>query len=221
MTIHPTETGTAILSREQKGWFGAFEGTEGAGKSTQIRFAAAALESSGYRVRLTAEPGGTELGRSLRTLLLEKRGWAPTAIAELFLYLADRTQHVTEVIEPALQEGAVVLTDRFSASTIAYQGYARGLDLDEIRRADRWARLGRTPDLNILLDCPVEIGLARARGNDRFHEELQVFHQAVRIGFLTMAADDPAHWRIIDTTLPKDQVHLQVMETLREYLPEP
>jgi dTMP kinase len=209
------------LSGKRKGWLIAFEGIEGAGKSTQIRLAAGALERSGHRVRTTAEPGGTDLGQNLRRLLLEKRDPSPTPLAELFLYLADRTQHVTEVIGPALEAGDIVLSDRFSASTIAYQGHARGLDLAEVTRADAWARLGITPDLNILLDSPVDIGLARARGNDRFHSELEAFHKRVRQGFLTLAAADPTRWQIVDTTQPEMEVHRRVMEALRERLPSP
>lgn len=209
------------MSGKRNGCLIAFEGTEGAGKSTQIRLAALALEKAGHRVTVTAEPGGTELGRTLRELLLGRRDPAPTALAELFLYLADRTQHITEVIVPALEAGEIVLSDRFSASTIAYQGHARGLDVEAVTRADSWARLGVTPGLNVLLDCPVGVGLARARGNDRFHAEIQTFHERVRQGFLILAAADPTCWRVIDATQPENEVHQQIMKALRECLPNP
>jgi dTMP kinase len=215
------QAGTGKLSAEGKGCLIAFEGIEGAGKSTQIRLAALALEEAGYRSRVTLEPGGTELGRALRELLLATRASAPTAVAELFLYLADRAQHVTEVIVPALQDGEIVLSDRFSASTIAYQGHARGLDIEAVTQADSWARQGVKPLLNVLLDCPVDTGLARARGNDRFHSEVRTFHEHVREGFLRLAAADPIRWRVIDATEPEHEVHVRIMKALRECLPNP
>ena len=192
----------------------AFEGTEGAGKSTQIGRAAEALRRDGQRVEITFEPGGTELGQQLRTLLLHAPA-APTALAELFLYLADRAQHVGQVIAPALAGGAVILSDRFSASTIAYQGYGRGLDLDAVTRADAWARGGVRPRLTILLDCPVRVGLQRARGHDRFHAELEAFHERVRHGFHAQAAAEPHAWRVVDATQSEDAVHGQVLAAIR------
>jgi dTMP kinase len=198
----------------------AFEGTEGAGKSTQLSRTADTLRSDGYRVVITAEPGGTALGARLRELLLHG-GEAPVPLAELFLYLADRAQHIGQVIEPALGGGAVVLTDRFSASTIAYQAYGRGLDLALVTQADAWARAGLRPHLTVLLDCPVRVGLARARGNDRFHAELEAFHQRVREGFRQQAAAAPAVWRVIDATQPESAVHQQVLAAIRPCLAAP
>lgn len=195
----------------------AFEGTEGAGKSTQIGRAAEVLQRDGHRVEVTLEPGGTALGRALRGLLLHGDD-APRPLAELFLYLADRAQHVGQVIAPALAAGAVVITDRFSASTIAYQGYARGLDLDAVTRADAWARDGLAADLTVLLDCPVRVGLQRARGDDRFHAEMEAFHERVRQGFHAQVAADPAGWRVIDATLPEHAVHEQVLAAIRACL---
>jgi len=200
------------------GRFIVFEGPEGAGKTTQIRLAADALKGDGCAVRVTVEPGATMLGRQVRRLLLEKNDRVPTPTAELFLYLADRAQHVAEVIRPALEAGEVVLSDRFHASTIAYQGYGRGLDVEEITRADRWARRDITPDLTILLDCPVREGLSRARGDDRFHAEDRAFHERVRAGFLHLAAADPTHWIRIDSTQPKDAVRKSVLEEIRRCL---
>ncbi len=192
----------------------AFEGPEGAGKSTQIGRAAAALRADGRTVEVTFEPGATALGGELRELLLQARRPLPAPLTELFLYLADRAQHVAEVIAPALAAGAVVLTDRYSASTIAYQGYGRGLDLEMVRNADRWARGALSPELNILLDCPVEIGLARARGSDRFHAEVAAFHERVRAGFHAQAAAAPATWRVIDSTQPADAVQAEVLRAV-------
>lgn len=192
----------------------AFEGPEGAGKSTQIARAAAALRAAGRTVEVTFEPGATALGGELRHLLLRVRGPLPTPVAELFLYLADRAQHVAELIAPALADGAIVLTDRYSASTIAYQGYGRGLDVDAVRRADQWARGAASPRLTILLDCPVHVGLARARGSDRFHAEVEAFHERVRAGFLAQAAAALAAWRVIDATQPADAVQAAVLQAI-------
>lgn len=192
----------------------AFEGPEGAGKSTQIARAAAALRAERHAVEPTFEPGATPLGRALREQLLQARTPTPTPLTELFLYLADRAQHVAEVIAPALARGVIVLTDRYSASTIAYQGYGRGLDLDAVRRADQWARGDVSPRLTILLDCPVRLGLARARGSDRFHAELEPFHERVRAGFLALAAAAPSAWCVIDATQPADAVHDAVLAAI-------
>ena len=200
----------------------AFEGPEGAGKSTQLQRLAAALRSDGWRVDTTAEPGGTVLGRELRQLLLHTRDSVPVPLAELFLYLADRAQHVEQLILPAIAAGAVVLTDRFSASTIAYQGYGRGLDLDLVTRADAWARGGLAPRLTLLLDCPVRIGLERARGeNDRFHAEEEAFHERVRAGFHALAAAEPGTWQTIDSTQPTETVHVAVLAAVRAALGTP
>jgi dTMP kinase len=200
---------------ERKGVLIAFEGTEGAGKSSHVRYAAQVLAREGHDVRVTAEPGGTPLGVKVRELVLHDREAAPTAMAELFLYLADRAQHVAQVVRPALAAGAVVLTDRYSASTIAYQSYGRGLDLEMVSRVDSWARSGLAAHMTVLLDCPVRVGLQRARGGDRFHAETDAFHERVRAGFLTLAAADAKAWCIIDASQPEDVVREQVMEAVR------
>jgi len=201
------------------GLFVAFEGTEGTGKSTHLQRAAEQLRADGKRVLTTAQPGGTALGRSLRAILLGRNEYVPVPLAELFLYLADRAQHVDEVVRPALAAGEVVLTDRYSASTIAYQGYARGLDLERVKSTDCWARGGLEPDLTIWLDCPVRIGLERAGQPDRFHAEAETFHERVRAGFAELAAGSP-RWRRIDATQPESEVYEQVMTALRSLLGE-
>lgn len=198
----------------------AFEGTEGSGKSTQLELAAAALRQEGHRVSTTVEPGGTSLGTQLRELLLAPRDPPPTPLAELFLYLADRAQHVTELIQPALARGDVVLTDRYSASTIAYQGYGRGLDLEAVRHADTWARAQLSPAITLLLDCPVQIGLARARGEDRFHAEEEAFHEQVRHGFLELAKSGGPAWQTIDSTARQSEVLAEVLSAIRPHLPK-
>jgi dTMP kinase len=174
--------------------FITFEGIEGCGKSTQARRLAAALGAL-----LTFEPGATELGRRIRPLLLEGGPIAPGA--ELLLFAADRAQHVAEVIRPALAAGKTVVCDRYLDSTLAYQGFGRGLGLDRIRALMETATGGLQPDATILLDCSVETGLARVgrRGaGDRFETEQKPFHEKVRQGFLTLAQAEPDRWVIVD-----------------------
>lgn len=205
----------------ERGRLIAFEGVEGAGKSTQLRLAADTLRAAGHRVVETREPGGTALGAEMRRLLMHVYDHPPLPLTELLLYLADRAQHVAELIVPALAAGSIVLTDRFSASTIAYQGYARGLDLDTVCRLDAVARQGVAPDLTVLLDCPVDDGLQRAHGDDRFHREQLDFHERVRTGFKTMAAHDPARYCVVDAAMSKDQVQGRVWEAIRRCLTQP
>lgn len=195
-----------------------FEGIEGSGKSTQIAAVAAILHASGRDVVQTREPGGTPLGTELRRIVMQAEGTPPTPLVELLLYIADRAQHVDEVIRPALAAGGIVLTDRFSASTIAYQGYARGLDLDLVLQLDALARNGVQPDLTVLLDCPVAIGLPRARGNDRFHLEEREFHERVRAAFLQFARDEPQRYCVVDTTQAREAVAEQVLAGVMECL---
>jgi dTMP kinase len=196
----------------------AFEGIEGAGKSTQLRLAAAALRTRGIPVVETREPGGTTLGREVRRILMHLPGTPPIPLAELLLYLADRAQHLSEVIVPAMTSGQVVLTDRFSASTIAYQGYARRLDLETVARLDAIVRQGVAPALTVLLDCPVEIGLGRARGDDRFHREAAAFHERVRNGLRSLADQNPDRYCVIDASRPREDVHEQVVAALQQCL---
>jgi len=195
----------------------AFEGIEGAGKSTHLRLAAGALRDQGLRVVETREPGGTPLGVELRRLLMDQPH-APAPWAELLLYLADRAQHLADVIEPALARGEVVLTDRFSASTIAYQGYARQLDIETVVRLDSTVRAGVTPALTVLLDCPVAIGLRRARGDDRFHREEAAFHERVRAAFLRFAQQEPERYCVIDASGSSEEVQQHVLVALRQCL---
>jgi len=196
---------------EARGHLIAFEGTEGTGKSTQIRLAAAALRRLGRTVCETREPGGTSLGVEIRRLVMHVEGDPPTPSTELLLYLADRTQHLDQIIRPALAAGTVVLTDRFSASTIAYQGYGRGLDLAMVIQLDTLARGGVTPDLTLVLDCPVEVGLRRALGDDRFHRADLAFHERVRRGFHELATQHADRFRIIDATRPIDAVAADIL----------
>lgn len=174
--------------------FITFEGVEGSGKSTQAARLADALKRAGHEVVTTREPGGTELGRKLRSILLEDDAPAPDAETELLLYLADRAEHVSRLIRPALERGAIVICDRFSDSTLAYQGYGRGLDPEMVTKMDAFARAGLIPGRTILLDLPVEEGLTRARATgpaDRLEQETIEFHRRVRHGFHEIAAAEP------------------------------
>jgi len=204
--------------------FVTFEGIEGSGKSTHLRHLATHLPTLGQVVVATREPGGTPAGTAIRRLLLDAEAVPLTALAELLLYCADRAQHVEEVIRPALAAGRVVLCDRFSESTLAYQGYGRGIDLQTVRSLDARARNGLTPTLTFLLDCPVAEGLARVRKRsgtqDRFEREVVAFHERVRDGFCTLAAAEPARFCVIDATEPADRVRERIIAEVERRLQE-
>ena len=195
--------------------FVSFEGGDGTGKTTQIHALERYLLEQGRSCLVTREPGGTALGKLIRQVLLEvgEQDIAPST--ELFLYLADRAQHVKQIIRPALGAGKIVLCDRYTDSTLAYQGYGRGIDLKLLGLFNDVADDGMRPHLTFLLDCPVTEGLARTsrRPNvagqpreDRFERETRDFHEKVRAGFLAMARAEPARFRVIDSSLPKDEV---------------
>lgn len=200
-----------------RGRFIALEGGEGSGKSTQ-----AALLAASIGALCTVEPGGTPVGERIRSIVLDP-GLAPLAArAEALLMAADRAQHVAEVIEPALAAGRHVVTDRFEGSSLAYQGYGRGLDLDELRRLSRWASGGLVPDLVVLLDVPVEVAAARLaeRGGalDRFEGEDGAFHERVAAGFRELAAADPERWVVVDGTGAVTEVARRVADACRARL---
>jgi dTMP kinase len=186
------------------------EGIDGAGKSTQVDHLASVLEQRGHRVVRTREPGATPLGRELRRMVLG-REIALTPEAELLLFLADRVEHVATVIRPALAAGAIVVCDRFSDSTIAYQGYGHGQDLERVRRWDAESRNGLSPHLTLLLDCPVELGAERRhRESDRYQALDRDFHERVRRGFLEQAAAAPGRVHRIDARRPRAAVSADV-----------
>ena len=190
--------------------FITFEGPEGAGKSTALRAVAAGLRERGERVVETREPGSGEVGKAIRAILLHGGDLEPRA--ELLLFLADRAQHMTAIVRPALARGEIVLCDRHADSTFVYQGVARGLDPEFVRAGNLFATGGLVPDLTLLFDLPAEVGLARLQNPDRMDALPLAFHQKVRRGFLDLAAAEPGRFRILDATSDPETV---VAEALR------
>lgn len=187
------------------GRFITVEGIEGVGKSTNLAFVQARLEALGQTVVLTREPGGTELGEAVRGLLLDHRNDAMGDDTELLLMFAARAQHLAEVIRPAMARGDWVLCDRFTDATYAYQGGGRGVARERIAALEAWVQDGLRPDLTLLLDVPVDVGLARAgkRGAlDRFERERTDFFERVRTAYLALAEAEPARFRVIDASRP-------------------
>jgi dTMP kinase len=187
--------------------FITFEGIEGCGKTTQLRLLARRLEGDSHSVTVTREPGGCPIADQIRNILLDADNHAITPLTELLLYAAARAQHMCEVVTPALEAGGIVLCDRFTDATIAYQGYGRRLDLAVIHKLNQLATGGMRPDLTVLLDCPAETGLNRAISRinsapgareERFELESLQFHQRVRDGYLALAQLEPERFVIID-----------------------
>jgi dTMP kinase len=197
-----------------RGLFITLEGPEGSGKSTQIRHLATVLKKAGYSVLQTREPGGTGIAEAIRDILLRSSSHEHiTALSEALLILAARSQHVQHLIGPALDAGSIVLCDRFSDSTLAYQGFARGLNLSWLKQANRLATGGLAPDLTLLLDVPVSIGLTRRRhdrtSQNRLDRESLQFHRLVRRGFLALAKQSP-RTKIIDASRPAEEIRAEV-----------
>ncbi len=200
----------------------AFEGGEGSGKTTQARLVAIWLRELGYDVVTTHEPGATKIGMRLRALLLDTSHTGMSAKAEALMYAADRAEHVASVITPALERGAIVITDRYVDSTLAYQGYGRDLPLDEIARFNWWATGGRTPDLTVLLDMDPMAGLSRrARSADRLEAEPTEFHLRVRGGFRALAEKDPGRYLVLDADRAPDGITRDIQDRIRGLLPDP
>ncbi|MBE0415471.1 MAG: dTMP kinase [Dehalococcoidia bacterium] len=198
--------------------FITFEGGEGSGKSTQARALHRRLLSMGIPSLLTHEPGGTPVGKGVRSWLKFKGKIVPSS--ELLFFTASRAQLVAEVIRPTLKSGTVIICDRFAESTIAYQGYGRGLALDLIEAANNIATGGLRPDLIVLLDLPVEQGLSRKRLKDRFEREEITFHQRVRQGYLEMTRKEPQRWLVVDGSLPKKEIEHLIWERVEQLLPK-
>jgi dTMP kinase len=202
------------------GLFITFEGGEGCGKSTHSRLLQKKLQKHNVPAVLTHEPGGTALGNELRNLLKRRRGSPISPQAELFLLAASRAQLVAEVIRPALEAGRVVICDRFTHSTMVYQGYGRGLDFTAIKMVNNMATRHLSPDLIILLDISPEQGLARKRSlKDRFELEDLSFHRRVREGYIKMAAAEPDRWLVIDASLPQRKVADVIWGRVSQLLP--
>ena len=200
------------------GAFIVFEGGEGVGKSTQARSLARRLSKNGYDVVQTREPGGTSLGESARRWLKTQPNLVP--VTELALFISARAQLVKEVILPALDSRHVVVCDRFTGSTIAYQGYGRGLDLELIRSLNDAATGALRPDLVVLLDIPVEAGLARKPGGhrDSFESQAMEFHERVREGFLAIASKCPDRWLVLDASMKRQALGEVVWEAIQPHL---
>ncbi|HVN50721.1 MAG TPA: dTMP kinase [Acidimicrobiales bacterium] len=207
-------TDATRLPTTGRGRFIAFEGGEGCGKSTQAKRLAADLDAV-----LTREPGGTAVGAALRAILLDRSTTGLSPRAEALLMAADRAQHVNEVVEPALAAGRHVVTDRFAGSSIAYQGYGRGLDPEEVRRISEWACAGVWPDLVVLLDLDPTVAAGRVGpAPDRFEEEGAAFHDRVAAGFRAQAEAEPDGWVVVDASGTVAEVAEAVRVAVRERL---
>lgn len=201
--------------------FITFEGIEGSGKSTHIALLASYLQEKGYPVCLTREPGGTKIGERLRDLILDLQHNEMDPKTELFLYLASRAQHLAEVIRPALLNGTIVLCDRFTDATLAYQGYGRTLKPAVIRSIVEYAAYGIRPDLTFLLDLTVQEGLRRLHGRgllNRLDAEALHFHEAVRKGYLALARREPKRFRVISTLDDKDLVQTRIRKAVLDHV---
>ncbi|MGH6959475.1 MAG: dTMP kinase [Dongiaceae bacterium] len=200
--------------------FITFEGLDGCGKTTQMRRLGERLRAMGRRVVESAEPGGTTIGAQIRGVLLDSANHRMSPIAEMLLYFASRAQAVDEVIRPALQAGSIVLSDRFTDSTLAYQGCGRGLGANAVAALDHIACGGLKPDLTLLLDIDVETGLARAQARraDRMEEQDAAFYARVREAYATLAAREPSRIRTIDARASIEEVAERVWEAVRPYV---
>jgi len=208
-----------VSPRLRRGTLVTLEGGEGSGKSTQAEALAALLREREYSVVLTREPAGTRLGGIVKEIL--QQGIALTPEAEMFLFQAARAQHVQAVVRPALERGDVVLCDRYTDSTLAYQGYGRGLSLDHLRAVNHIATGGLPPHFTVLLDVPPETGLARKdheRLTDSIGSESLEFHQRVRAGFLELAQREPKRIVVVDASLPAEQVTTAAWQHLERFL---
>jgi dTMP kinase len=215
--------------RRGPGRFVTFEGIEGSGKSTQIERLARRLEAAGRDVVRTHEPGGTALGRRLRAALLDPDGSSMAPLAEMLLYAADRAQHVSEVVRPGLERGAVVLSDRYLDATLAYQGYGRRLGTEVVLAIHAHPPLDLRPERTVLLDLDPVTAVSRARLRNaergvaetegRFEDEDLTFHRRVRQGYLELARDDPERYRVVDAGGVPDEVARRVHEAVADLFP--
>jgi dTMP kinase len=219
---HPNGNAPPAAPQSSPGLFVAFEGGEGSGKTTQVRLTAIWLRELGYDVVTTFEPGATKVGMRLRALLLDTAHTGMSPRAEALMYAADRAEHVASVIAPALERGAIVITDRYVDSSLAYQGAGRNLPVEEIAGFNRWATGEHVPDLTVLLDMDPMAGLSRrTRSADRLEAEPAEFHQRVRTGFLALARAEPERYLVLDADRPAGEVTRQIQDRIRDLLPDP
>jgi dTMP kinase len=207
----------------RRGWFVSLEGPDGAGKTTQAERLRDRARDAGFEVVLTREPGGTSIGEAVRELLLHGRRGSSQPLTDALLFNAARAQLVGEVIGPALDRGAFVISTRFADSTVAYQGYGAGLPIDELRSIERFATGGLVPDLTLVLDLPVERGLERKSRAEmtRFETDFDLdFHRRVREGFLAMAAREPGRFAVVDATADADAVAAAIARAVARHIPE-
>ncbi|MDH5201821.1 MAG: dTMP kinase [Nitrospirota bacterium] len=203
----------------KKGIFISFEGIEGSGKTIQAKLLDEFLRKKGYEVVLTEEPGGTTIGLKIRELLLSVEHKGMTPVTELMLYNASRVQLIKEVIFPSIKKGDIVITDRFNDSTVAYQGYGRGIELNLIDSIDRIVTAGLKPDITMLLDLDVEVGLKRNKGvnkADRLELEDISFHKKVRDGYLEIAAKEPERIKLIDASKSIEEIHGKIVSIVSD-----
>ena len=201
--------------------FITLEGPEGSGKSTQIKRLAERLQALGYPVITTREPGGTPIGDQIRQVLVRMENQELHPRTEILLFLAARAQLVAQVIRPALREGKVVLCDRYGDSTLAYQGYGHGLDLNSLRAMLNFATEGLKPDLTLLMDLDIKTGLARKKSIDEWNrlDAYEVsFHERVRAGYLQLAEEEPERWQRVDASKPKDEVQTMLRQIVLQRL---
>ncbi|GAA3133159.1 hypothetical protein GCM10010466_24740 [Planomonospora alba] len=209
-------------AEEPRGMFIAFEGGEGSGKTTQSRLLAIWLRDQGFDVVQTREPGSTKIGMRLRAILLDAVHQGLSPRAEALMYAADRAEHVEKVIRPALHRGAMVVSDRYVDSSLAYQGAGRALDRGEVAELNTWATGGLVPDLTVLIDTPPELGLTRLGGAaDRIESEPLDFHERVRREFRALAAADPGRYLVVDGTLTQEEISRLIQDRVRDVLPDP
>ena len=202
-----------------QGTFITFEGIEGSGKSTQSALLKAFLEEQGLEVLVTREPGGSPIGEQIRHILLDPGNHGMVPLAELLLYEASRCQHVEAVIRPALERGKTVICDRFFDASTAYQGYARGLDIKMVGELNLVATGGRKPDLTIVLDLPVDVGLRRlGRNLDRIEREAVEFHERVRQGYLRIAEDEPDRVKVVNAAGTADDIFSDVKDLVEKLI---
>lgn len=209
---------------ETRGTLITFEGIDGSGKTTQLRLLGERLRAEGRDVVETVEPGGTEIGRQIRRILLDPANTALTARAELLLYFASRAQNVEQVIRPALAEGKIVLCDRFTDSTLVYQGCGRGLETETVLTLDRIACAGLAPDITVLVDVDLETSMERSRKRNertqsaetRIDEESRAFHERVRNGYLALAARDSERFVVVNGAPPIGDVAQEIWKRISE-----